>query len=436
MPSPLSRALRRPASDPSFSVFLVTVLLCLLRSTDLPSLDLGVAGTTVSIGPADVALLATAVLAVLRLRARRLLPSPWLLAATAAFALLIVASSIPNGATAVTAAGKLAELAALTLGAAAFLDTRERLGALAELVVAFTVVAVFWGAIGFLGAGGRQGSFLGEHDLAAVSSMALAVGLARLHAGAGGLGLVATLGLAAGGFGLMLGASLASLVGLYLVVVAVLALARARRSLRRRAVVVTLGIALAVTAGTLSLRSGELGFLQAWFGPEPERPGQYAASWSQRLIFVYVGGRVFLDRPVLGTGWQGELPPEDYARYLPDARDRYPDQPAHYFPPADGRFIPQQAYDQVLFQLGLVGGALLLLVLGLAVSQAIRTGLAAPHTLAWGEVAFVPLGWLAAVAGALAGEGLYGGAPLTAAFWLTLGIVAATPTILRSASPP
>ena len=108
MPSPLSRALRRPASDLSFSVFLVTVLLCLLRSRDLPSIDFGAAGTTVSVGPADVALLATAVLAALRLRARRTLPSPWLLAATAAFALLIVASAIPNGAAAFTAAGKLA----------------------------------------------------------------------------------------------------------------------------------------------------------------------------------------------------------------------------------------------------------------------------------------------------------------------------------------
>ncbi len=434
MPSPLSRALRRPASDPSFSVFLVTVLLCLLRSSDLPSIDFTTAGTTVSIGPADVALLATAALAGLRLRARRLLPSPWLLAATAAFALLIVASSIPNGATAVTAAGKLAELAALALGAAAFLDTRERLGALAELIVVYTVVAVCWGVVGFVGAAGRQGSFLGEHDLAAVSSLALAVGLARLHAGSGRVGLGVIVALTAGGLGLMLGASLASLIGLYLVVIAVLALAHARRSLRRRAVLATVGVALAVTAGTLSLRSGELGFLQAWFGPEPETPGQYAASWSQRLIFVYVGGRVFLDRPVLGTGWQGELPPEDYARYLPDARERFADQPAHYFPPADGRFIPQQAYDQVLFQLGLVGGALLLLTLALAVAQAIRAGLRAPRTNAWGDVAFVPLGWLAAVVGALAGEGFFGGAPLTAAFWLTLGIVAATPTILRSAA--
>ena len=160
------------------------------------------AGTTVSIGPADIALLATAVLAALRLRARRTLPSPWLLAAIAAFALLIVASAIANGAAALTSAGKVTEFAALTLGAAAFLETRERLAALAELIVAFTVVAVFWGAVGFVGgAGGRQGSFLGEHDLAAVGTMALGVGLARIHSRAARPGLFALVAVVAGGLG-------------------------------------------------------------------------------------------------------------------------------------------------------------------------------------------------------------------------------------------
>ena len=130
-----------------------------------------------------------------------------------------------------------------------------------------------------------------------------------------------------------------------------------------------------MTAGTLSLRSGELGFIQEWFGPEPETPGQYAASWSQRLIYAYVGGRVFLDRPVLGTGWHGELPPEDYARYLPDARERFSDQPPRYFPKRDGTFIPQQTYDQVLFELGLVGAAAFLAAALLAVRQAVQAGL-------------------------------------------------------------
>ena len=111
-----------------------------------------------------------------------------------------------------------------------------------------------------------------------------------------------------------------------------------------------------MTAGTYGLRSADLGFLQSWFGPPPETPGQYAASWSHRLIYVYIGGRVFLDNPVFGTGWEGELPPHDYAQYLADARERFSDQPPHYFPPATGTLIPQQTWDQVLFELGLVGG--------------------------------------------------------------------------------
>src|SRR5215213_4119416 len=149
MATPLSRVVRRPASDSSFVVFLVAVVVCLLRAEDLPSVDFDAAGTTVSFGPADVALLATTVLAALRLRRRRMFPSPWLLAAALAFALLIVVSALPNGAGALTAAGKAAELAALTLGAVAFLDTRERLAALAELIVAYAAVAVLWGATGF-----------------------------------------------------------------------------------------------------------------------------------------------------------------------------------------------------------------------------------------------------------------------------------------------
>ena len=78
------------------------------------------------------------------------------------------------------------------------------------------------------------------------------------------------------------------------------------------------------------------GFSNSGSARRRDGPAQYAASWSQRLIFAYIGGRVFLDNPVLGTGWYGELPPKEYARYLPDARERFPDQPPHYFPPEDG----------------------------------------------------------------------------------------------------
>ena len=44
-----------------------------------------------------------------------------------------------------------------------------------------------------------------------------------------------------------------------------------------------------MTVGTLVIRAGDLGFLQSWFGKPESRPGQYAASWSQRLVYAYVG---------------------------------------------------------------------------------------------------------------------------------------------------
>ena len=283
--------------------------------------------------------------------------------------------------------------------------------------------AAAWAAVEFVGAdGGRQGSFVGEHDLAALATLALAVGLGRLHSRAGRPGALAVAGIAAGVVGVVLGASLASLLGLYLAAAVVVAIALRRHELRLWASLVTVAVATVATAGTLAMRQGDLGFLQSWFGPPPETPAEYSASWSQRLIYVYVGGRVFLDRPLLGTGWEGELPPADFAEYVPDARRRFPGEPRHYFPRSDRDFIPQQTYDQVLFQLGLAGAALFGALAVLAAARA-----ASRAREASGDAAYVPGGWLGATSGAIAGAALFGGSPVTAIFWLTLGVVAAQP---------
>jgi len=115
MPRPLRRAFGWPVRDVSFSTFLVAVVLSLLRARDLPSFELGLGEADLSIGPVDLALGATAVLAAWRLRTRPSLPSPGLVLAAAAFGLLVFATAIPNGADALTSAGRLAELFALTL---------------------------------------------------------------------------------------------------------------------------------------------------------------------------------------------------------------------------------------------------------------------------------------------------------------------------------
>ena len=156
------------------------------------------------------------------------------------------------------------------------------------------------------------------------------------------------------------------------------------------------------------------------FGRPESRPGQYASSWSQRLVYAYVGGRIFAAHPILGTGWYGDLPPKSFAQYVPDARRRFPDQPANYFPPTNKPFIPQQTWDEILYELGLFGSGAMLVTLVALGRSALR---AARRTV--GTIACVPAAWLAASIGALAGEGFFGGTPLAATFWLVAGVVLA-----------
>ena len=172
---------------------------------------------------------------------------------------MIVASSIANGATAFIAAGKLAELAIPTFAAAVLLVPADRIWMLAGTLVALCVAAAAWAVVQFVRDGaGRHPSFLGEHDLAALGTFAIVVGLASLFARNGRLTALALTALA-GSLAVALGAALASLLGLYLAAGAVVALAAARRELHRKPLLATLAVLVAVTAGTLSLRSGELG---------------------------------------------------------------------------------------------------------------------------------------------------------------------------------
>ena len=405
-------ALWRRMRSPSTALLLVTAALCLIRSRDQPGVDVGVGGTSAHVVPGDVALAALLVVSVLALARSGVPRRAWLaLAGGVAFCALVVLTGAANGATELVAGGKLVELAVLALGVLAVARTRDDIEALVDVLLVFTIVADIVGLTKFVtGGGGRQTSFLGEHDFAALATLPLVYGLVLVFQRRDTRR--AAIAIVAGGVGCILGAALASLLGLYLGVLALLAAALPLALLRVRPVVVTAVVVAVVSAGTLSIRSGDLGFLQSWFGKPPSSPGQYASSWSQRLIYTYVDGRIFLDHPVLGTGWYPLLPPKEFVGYLPAARKRFSDQPANYFPPPDHLFVPQQTWDQVPSQLGIVGAvAFLALLAGIgrsAVASARRT----------------PLGpaWFAASLGAIAGEALFGGTPLVATFFLAGGV--------------
>jgi hypothetical protein len=87
----------------------------------------------------------------------------------------------------------------------------------------------------------------------------------------------------------------------------------------------------------------------------------------------------------------------------------------------------------VLYELGLVGFALLLALLALAVRTAAAAGLHWPRGPT-GALAYLPAAWLAGLLGALAGAALFGGSAIAAIFWLTLGVVAAAGGLTPAAS--
>ena len=430
-----------PARDLPFLVLCVAAVPALFRTVDQPSVSLSIAGSDVTLVPADLALAALGLPVVYRLLGRGSLPQPAraLTAAAALFAAWLLVSSAVNGADAFVGAAKLLEYGLLALGAVLFVHRRVHFWLVVLLLVGVTAAADLYALVEFAeNPGERQSSFLGAHDFAALGSMTLTVGIASLYVRNRARAWITLAAGVSGAIAVVLGAALASLLGLYLAIAAIVAIAAARRALATRAVVVTLVVAAAVTAGAVSLRDGDLGFLQKVAPAEQaDVPGdETAGGWSQRLVYAYIGGRVFLANPVLGTGWHGEFPPSEFARFLPAARERFPEQPPHYFPAGEGKFTPQQTYDQVLYELGLVGALLFLALAVIAARTAARVGVRWPHDAADEELAYVPAAWVASLAGALAGAALFGGIPLAAIFWLTLGVAALAPSLVPPSRVP
>ena len=437
----------RSAVDVPLIVLAIATVLSLVRSIDQPNFSLDLAGTDVSFVPADAALAVLAAFCLQRLLRHGSLPRPAraITVAAAAFSVWLFLSSAANGAAAMTAAVKLLEYSVLALGFVLFVRQRLQLWLLLGVLVAFTVLAVGYGLLAFFDAPfvesrfptRRQPSFLGEHDLAALSTMMLALGLAALYTPVHRLGRLPLVAGIAGAIGVVLGAALAGLLGLYLTVGAIVAAAIVRGAATKRAVGLTGAATAGITIGVLALRSGDLGAFFRSVGIGEQREGSFAnaASWNERLIDAYIGGRVFLENPILGTGWHGLLPPQEYVRFIDDARARFPDEPASYFPSTDG-FIPQQTYDQVLYELGIVGALLFLVLAFVVVRAAARVARTWPRGDPDELAAYLPGAWVGALAGGLAGAALFGGVPLAAIFWLTIGMAALAPSLAPRAPRP
>jgi O-antigen ligase len=147
-------------------------------------------------------------------------------------------------------------------------------------------------------------------------------------------------------------------------------------------------------------------------------------SYRQRVLLAYIGGRIFLDHPALGVGFEGSGDHFAYAPYVAAAKAKF-DQPAVAFPSPAHPWGVQNAYVQLLADLGVLGPLLFLLATLTPVALALRRG-SRPAAVAGGALMLLALGvWN--------GFGIVAGIPLDALTWLAAGICLAS---LKGATEP
>ena len=313
---------------------------------------------------------------------------------------------------------KLTEYALLALAAPLAIRGAHELLPLLVVVTAWSTAATFGALLQFLGVlnefegrrpGQREPSFLGIHDLAALSGAALAIGLLALALGERKrLGVVAGI---VGGLGVILSGATAAVVGVAAAGAAAWLLGR------RRALAIAAVVSL-VAAGTIAIRALDTRPLLDALGIE--RPRDVAtdpeASWQQRAALAYIGGRIFLDHPLVGVGWLASSEAEHYEPYLDDARARFPDLPERALPSPQHEWGVQNAYVQAAADLGVFGLLAWLAFLLVPLAVAWRTGASAG----------VPILWLLVSMGIWIGLGLVAGIPLVGLTWLSIGLAAAS----------
>jgi len=436
-------------SSPGAAAFALLVPLVFIHIRYQPTWTVDLGSTDAGVGLSDLAVLAcglTGLAVGMRLGfgpLRRALP---IVVAAAIFLALVLAATLYGSAIGqeygfarhLVTALQFGEYALLGLAAPLVLRRAEDLVPLLATLMVWSVAASGAAVLQFLGLideergrqpGQREPSFLGYHDLAALSGATLAVGLAAIALGCPRRRdrILAAVAGVAGAVGLVLSGALAGFVGIVAAGAMVAALARRRGTLTFARAVALVAVISVVGVGLLALRIANVNAFLRFVGISPARDTETfgGESYVQRLVLGYVGTRIFLDHPVLGAGWQATSEEETYGPYLSDARRRYPDARPEMFPSPEHPWGVQNAYIQAAAELGAVG---LLAFLGLFATGFLVAGRAAARAPPVAALAAaLPLLWLLVAMGVWLGLGLVAGIPLVGLYWLALGLAAAAP---------
>jgi O-antigen ligase len=325
-------------------------------------------------------------------------------------------------------AGKLAEYALLAPAVVVLVRRRADLELVLGVLVAWSVAASAVAVVQFFGwrilagwpTGWRQPSFIGHHDLAALSGAAGSIALVWLAFPRRGWGRLAASAAVAGAVGLILSGSTAGAIGFGLAAAAAFAAGRWRGAASRRRLAAIVCLPLVVVAGLVPLRSGDVGHLLRYFGIGPKEKERNVETLVQRTLLIYIGWRIFLDHPAVGAGFQSSLEHSVYSPYLADAQERFPSSPPRAFPSREHPWGVQNLYVQTLAETGVIGFALLVSVFAAGLVLAARRAWRGPP-----EVAVLAALWLLVCIGVWNALGTIAGIPTDALTWLALGLAAA-----------
>lgn len=329
---------------------------------------------------------------------------------------------------------KLGEYALLAPAVPLLVRRAEALAIVLAVLVLWSSVATAVAVVQFFGldvfaastAGWRYPSFLGRHDLAAISALttsfaAAAIVVGRKRAPAGGF---VALALVAGVLGLILAGSVTAAAGLGIGVTALALVGRRRYSPSGRRLLALAAIVAVVAGGVTAIRSETLDDFLRFLGVRQEQQALGVESYSQRTVLAYIGLRIFDGNPVLGVGWQRSSRPEVFEPYVDDARRKFPDVDPVAFPAPGREWGVQNLYIQMLADAGVIGFVLLL---GVGVGGLVLARRAAAHASnPWADGAGLTVVCaLVTLGGLWASLGIVPGIPLQAATCLLLGLAAA-----------
>ena len=434
-------------SSPGTLVLAAALPILFLHVRYQPGFTISAGSTSVHVVLSDLAVLAVAAVALWAWAVERpaLGAGRWVWLASVTFLLWTFAAVVYprwldesyDWHTHLVTAGKFAEYALLAPAVVVLVRRRADVELVLLVLVAWSVAASAVAVVQFLGwrilagwpTGWRQPSFLGHHDLAALSGAAGSVALVWLAFPRRGWGRVAATAALAGVVGLILSGSTAGAIGFGLAAAAAFAAGRWRGAASRRRLAAIVCLPLVVVAGLVPLRSGDVSHLLRYFGIGPKERERNVETLVQRTLLIYIGWRIFLDHPAVGAGFQSSLEQSVYSPYLADAREKFPSSPPRAFPSPEHPWGVQNLYVQTLAETGVIGFVLLVAVFLSGLALAARRAWRGPP-----EVALLAALWLLVCIGVWNALGTIAGIPTDALTWLALGLAVAATQLRTSTS--